>query len=533
MNKLNYEILDAIDSIEECTYQAEQEVFNSMMNEYKKSMMLLEYVDPNVYDEIIYQESSSPKSQSKIGVMISKIWEGVKNVFGFLVRGFKWIIDKLVSVFRKTKKTASQIAEESLIIDKDQSNQQHSSPIVNGVKNKAQHMSKSASKLNNKTTSIKMEVDPSSEYKPDQVQILLSDITCKFGKDGEVIIETPSSIKQTTDDQMNSDARQAIPSGLSFDDIFITIKLINHIDMREKFFDIFKEIFEIFNYLKKVRFKTISTMKSSSKFDELLNVYSLYYYKNDKIQNSMSFKLKDLQIFSKQLSEVYKNYITPVTISDIQLNTQHEQLIDSVNRLFALVELVQYSLNTITGVIKNSYTINKQYFASINNVENLDKFVSGMIDAGIPSKYVGYNAWLASGPNIHNEKDFKPKWGQGRLTLFPDDKDIVYKIGLNASGVMANKIENNIYNKLSKPDILCPCLSIEKGSSVITMKRVDSVGVCNEDKCNELTNRLNDLINSQKMQVTITDIHEKNIGKINNEFVVIDYGCTMIPLNKR
>ena len=59
MNKLNYEILSAIDNIETTVMESEMNVMNSLINSYDKAITVLEYCNDNVdtssFD--IFQES--------------------------------------------------------------------------------------------------------------------------------------------------------------------------------------------------------------------------------------------------------------------------------------------------------------------------------------------------------------------------------------------------------------------------------------------------------------------------------------------
>ena len=98
MNKLNYEILSAIDNIDSTIMESEMNVMNSLINTYDKAVMILEHCDDNsdVSSYDIFQESvimeadnngngkTNNKKKNIIKNMINKIIDVVKKLPSFI-----------------------------------------------------------------------------------------------------------------------------------------------------------------------------------------------------------------------------------------------------------------------------------------------------------------------------------------------------------------------------------------------------------------------------------------------------------------
>lgn len=552
MNKLNYEILNAIDDIEECTYQAEQDVFNSMINEYQKSMMLLEYVDPGVYDEIIYQESTfSEKLSEGVGKakgVLSKIWEGIKKAFGLIIGGFRFLINKVVSLFNKSKQTASQVAE--TIVGTDP---QSSGNNVN---------------INNNT--VQMDVDSHSKYIPKPIKVASAEgLISKFEKDGSIKISTNFGTKYLknmvrSSKQKGSGKNAKMLAVREYGSIAGLYVMMYDNNINQKFFNIFAEFSEMVKVLsnksiskdeetlhaKKLRSIIKDYKKDSQKAVDIVTARdnvndfrfraqktneAVYDYiirrdaaYNDKYMKPLTFKLKDIQSFSQKINELNNRYIQPIKLrEDIELHLNDFGFKSDINTLFNAINETQYSINAIMNLVSHSFTIDKSYFKTINDPEKLDEFVGALIDAGIPSRYIGYNAWLISGENITSDSEFKPRWGQTRLCLLPNNKDICYKIALSGLGKSGNATEYKIYNEIlgGSCDMLCPCLKIYKSNSVVMSKRAEFVEYTPNEK-QELIFKIKNNIDkiTAGKNIIINDIHDDNIGVIDGKNVVIDYG---------
>ena len=566
MNKLNYEILNMIDDIEESTYQAEQAVFSSMIDEYKKSMMLLEYVEPEVYDEIIYQESKFSEKFSK-GInkakrVLSAIWEGIKKAFGLIVRGIGFVINKLISLFRKSKKTASQVAE-SVVGPDPQS--RISGPNAD------------IKLIEMKDDKVQMPVDPHSAIMPEPVKISpVEGLISKFAEDGSVEISTNFGTEYLKNmvrsgKQKGSELNAKMLAVRDFGSIVVLHIMMYDNNIREKFFNVFKEFSEIINFINN---KSLSDDEESGYGEKLKNIvndyvknvqdvsevvmvrggnnlskmndfvndfgsstrsdenYAQYNARlnaayNDRFMKPLKFKLKDIQLFSKQLNELNSKYVQPVKLREgVELKLYDFDFEMYIQSVLNFVNEAQYSINAIMNLVSNSFTIDKSYFKTINEPEKLDEFVGALIDAGIPARYIGYNAWLISGENITSDSEFKPRWGQTRLCLLPNDNDICYKIALNGLGKSGNATEYKVYNELLKDcKILCPCLKMYKTQSVVMSKRAEFIEASQSEKRSVIADINDELYELTKNKsVKIVDVHGDNIGIVDGRNVVIDYG---------
>lgn len=190
----------------------------------------------------------------------------------------------------------------------------------------------------------------------------------------------------------------------------------------------------------------------------------------------------------------------------------------------------QFSLN-----VKGMYMIDKKYLHTINDVKTLSKFVSSMIQSGIPSAQVAYNTWCVMSEDFDDrrfflyEKDgtFKaPRWGQTRVVFFPANKPKeVLKIALNSGGLIANKRENQIYEqykKCGKQDILAKPLNAYENYTIITMEKLSTLNG-SSSVASDIKNKLDAIANKQNVH-RIGDINDTNIGRREDgSYAVIDY----------
>ena len=132
MNKLNYEILSAIDNIDNTIMESEMNVMNSLINSYDKAVMILEYCNDNTdvssYD--IFQEGIG----HTIGTAVDKLDEKmkakpneniIKKILLFIPRAIMKLIQTLRTKYNEKKldkaaKDLSNIVDEiDEVIDLD------------------------------------------------------------------------------------------------------------------------------------------------------------------------------------------------------------------------------------------------------------------------------------------------------------------------------------------------------------------------------------------------------------------------------
>lgn len=118
MNDLNKNLLSSIESVDDIIFESEMNVLHSIIDEYSKIGMLMEYADESVVNEfliiqeagIILEAGSKTKETEKtdtakqkkenIFIRVGKtILKAIKTVFTLIIKGYVWLIEKWVSLF--------------------------------------------------------------------------------------------------------------------------------------------------------------------------------------------------------------------------------------------------------------------------------------------------------------------------------------------------------------------------------------------------------------------------------------------------
>lgn len=112
MNKLNYEILSAIDNIETTVMESEINVMNSLIDSYDKSIMILENCDDNtdvdsfdIFQESVIMEADENGNMNKIKKVTEKFIGAIETLLSKLSDLIKTIINKV----KKSKRVVSEI----------------------------------------------------------------------------------------------------------------------------------------------------------------------------------------------------------------------------------------------------------------------------------------------------------------------------------------------------------------------------------------------------------------------------------------
>lgn len=255
-------------------------------------------------------------------------------------------------------------------------------------------------------------------------------------------------------------------------------------------------------------------------------------------QKSFKFYQQHPRGFSIKMSEIidFQKRIAGYTkiINEVDSDSAYENTLskDFVQYITILFQVIQKGLNSLTGAFKGIYTIPAQYCNSIRTLDVLDAFAGKMITSGFPSKYITFNLYMASHGDLKGKGDtLAPVWGQSRCVFFPErDKNVVYKIAVNPSGIRANRVEQTTWEKVKNhqdASWFAPVLAVEKASCVLTMKR------CDTDKhgfvhksivTNECRLKLQQICDDCGANA-VMDIHPMNIGWDNGHYCVIDYGA--------
>lgn len=132
MNDLNKNLLTCIDSINDIVLESEMSVVCSMMDEYTKIGMLMEYADESVVeqfsiiqeagiileaDEKVAEQNQQPVAEPKkenIFVRAGRaIVNGIKRLFGWIVKGVTWLFEKIGKLFSAPFESTKKIEEDT------------------------------------------------------------------------------------------------------------------------------------------------------------------------------------------------------------------------------------------------------------------------------------------------------------------------------------------------------------------------------------------------------------------------------------
>ena len=115
MNKLNYEILSAIDNIDSTIMESEINVMNSLISSYDKAIMILENCNDNTdvdsfdifQESVIMEADNNVKKESKVKKIINKIIDT-------FIFGLKQIWSILKNLFKNKKEPVKPITEKGI-----------------------------------------------------------------------------------------------------------------------------------------------------------------------------------------------------------------------------------------------------------------------------------------------------------------------------------------------------------------------------------------------------------------------------------
>lgn len=248
------------------------------------------------------------------------------------------------------------------------------------------------------------------------------------------------------------------------------------------------------------------------------------------IDNGIEITVDQVTKVSKDVNSLMDKF---GELASVDFETTSSTHLKVVNDMLSHLNIMQMSINALTRAMNGVYTIDEKYLQSIDDIGVLDNFVKGLIDGGIPSKYIGHNVYLASSKNIHSGKGDKdnPIWGQSRVVLFPPDESKVYKIALSGWGIKANESELEIYQKASRTKyskIFARTMGMESNGCVNTMERIPSDREPSVMTVMKIKALLGDFMDDCHVNLDLTaDIHEGNVGiRRDGSSCCIDYGLS-------
>lgn len=211
--------------------------------------------------------------------------------------------------------------------------------------------------------------------------------------------------------------------------------------------------------------------------------------------------------------------------------------ITALNEFVSIITKMQFSINKLTGYIRESYKIDARYLGAAKTIEDLDRFVDNCITAGIPPKFVSYNAYLVAGDQLMgsgsqaNEKN--PRWGQTRLVMYPanpvNGSSVVCKVAINENGRRTNMAEISVVDKfkeVGKSELLPHIEGTTTKKTVILWEELDTIEnrrISNDD-IQKLAQQIQEVLEKEKIPLDIlTDIHDENVGYRGNQLVYLDF----------
>lgn len=552
------EIISTIDEISLARNNAEMSVLESMMYCYEKQNALIEestaddvsmYPIFTEFSTDIFQEADEVK-KSGGGSILSKIWNAIKNFLRMIVNGFK----KFVSDFRNKsggpgRPTESVSSIAARVLDSNSSRNKPDDidswpvPKINPkyvvqsggeVKQESfveeSYIQEAATKQDSvKSEKVRIPSDPKSEIKGEVVDMKsygivasLSDDKTKmkiryygFGKYSVTKVKGPS--EDNVDIPSQDKEWYSSPK--------VALHLMTHDDTRKEINDLVELALRVMKDRKEDDIKAIKKAEKMGKIVKIFlkpesHTYEVTLNQITSVQSWASSLLVKMDAFTS----------TDVDVRDFDKDT-----IKALNMVVRLLMRIQISLNFISSALNNLYIIDGTFYKAIKNLDVLDQFVGECIKAGLPPKYVAFNAWLISDNCIRGDGKYKPLFGHARATIFPPNKKIVLKIALSGLGVVSNETEvrfTNIFKDMDRIDLIAPVLKEFKNNSLVAMERVEGNFNLSSATCKEFAKKADEALTEyqqrtgKKLNIKMGSQHVGNVA-FDYKYKVyrsIDYG---------
>lgn len=247
-----------------------------------------------------------------------------------------------------------------------------------------------------------------------------------------------------------------------------------------------------------------------------------YMYQKISHSSSLSYRYS----WSPKLLLESQKSVNDAMSKIVKLNTINDDKIKSpeykkfMSEIIAQIQNIMIGCNQYARHVQAMYMIDKKYLHTINDIGTLSKFVSSMIEAGIPSTQVAYNTWCVmnkklSGADYFASEEKGPLWGQTRVVFLPDVRPSdVLKIALNSGGLLANKREKQIYDQYEKANLsslLAKPVKLFSNNSIIVMEKLSTTGV-SQKNVDEIKRKIDDACDKNASLHKIGDIHIDNVG---------------------
>lgn len=537
MNQLNESLLYSLKNIDEVVQESEMDVLNKMMSYYDKSMMYLEASQFSISkEEVIFEADTGTNLFHSIGTGLKKIADSFFKLIGTIFKRLIETLGRIGDIFRgmmgkdakhPIKKTMSQILEENkgIVPRKDID----------------------LSKIRKRT--VTMPLDPSSTESIPKVNLYTSALVAQMNADGTMEFTMSHLAKDIIKHHLGG--KEAVASQIpGFTQATpLSVMLIKNY---ENAWDHWKDAIAVLEAFFDGKIKPDEAEK---KFKAQVGYLMALANSSDHVTKnllSLKFNLDEMTKFQKELNE-QMNHLH----SEAQMIQRTEDdpnfklspdMITNINYLTASAFYIQTLLNSFHLSLNEMYVIPYEYTATINDFDLMGEFVNSMIEAGIPSKYIMLNAWLAGtreftgNPGTYNEEKaskYKPAMGHCRGCFFPEGMDTsVYKIALNKRGISDIDNEYWVTNKIKGTPLDGKFAVIKKVNKYKTICEMEKIKTLEISDMTTYSAQTVEVVNEIKKygNFRVNDLHTLNFGirlapepslpdSAKGDFIVSDYGA--------
>lgn len=541
---LHDEILEQIDNISNETSNSEIAVIESMIDFYDKQCNLAYSND----QPIVYQESKKDESQG----ILSQIWNAIKRFIKAIIDGFKKAIKNFTnkattnSAGNKPVRSVSEIASEVLSHGKNIPDDIDAWPVpqVNPKYVVNESYEEDIDMLSTFLETavdesdvpsdddipqkVRIDVDPKSEIKGGVVELRKNTINVSYINNNETLKISYFGFGKFSKTKIKSDDPSVIIPGQDkewYSSPKVALHLMTHDDTRNKITEL------VMLALRVIKHRKPEDINEIKKADKMKRIVKIFLTPEHHVYEVPVAQLTAVQAWaSKLLTEMEAFTSTDVKVSDLDPET-----IKSLNMVVRLLMRIQISLNYISSALNNMHIIDRSFYNSIKSIEMLDEFVGRCIEAGLPPKYVAYNAWLISNTCIRGNGEYKPIFGHARATLFPPNQKIVLKIALSGLGTVSNETESRftkIFIDMDRIDLIAPVIKDFRNNAIVAMERVNGNFDLSSKVLKEYSKKANDALKEyqqktgKNLNIKVGSQHIGNVA-FDNKYKVyrsIDYG---------
>lgn len=185
---------------------------------------------------------------------------------------------------------------------------------------------------------------------------------------------------------------------------------------------------------------------------------------------------------------------------------------------------INIGINSLIRDIKEIYVVDKSYHHSLSDENKIDEFINKMLSYGYPSNIIYTNIKICIKNNMFDDI----KNGQTRAVLIDKQHQFVLKCALNSSGISANKTEESMYKSYGEHGInqyLAAIINTYKNKCIIKQEFCKDIGNVSDAEFNNLYETIDKLCKKYNIDV-ISDRKSDAVGRrvSDDSPVVVDYG---------